>query len=237
MAVEIVSDVPRVALAVYAHPDDADVSCGGSIAAWAAAGCEVHLLVCAAGDKGSTDASADADALVALRTLEVEAASLVLGIAEVHRLDRPDGTLENDEGLRADIVEVVRRVRPDTVVCPDPTAAFFGEHYFNHHDHRATGWATLDAVAPAAASPLYHRDRGPAHQVETVLLSGTLEANVFVDISASVEAKGDAIICHASQLEGGGEWFRSVVRERAEEAGRAAGVPFAEGFRRLRLGG
>ncbi len=235
MAAEVIVAVPNVALAVYAHPDDADVSCGGALAAWSARGCVVHLLVCASGDKGSSDPLVDPGDLVALRSREVDAASRALGIVEVHRLDRADGSLENEVGLRGDIVEVVRRVRPDTVVCPDPTAVFFGEHYFNHHDHRATGWATLDAVAPAASSPLYHPDRGAAHQVESVLLSGTLDPNVFVDISASLDAKADAILCHASQLDGSGEWFRSVVRERAEEAGRAAGVPYAEGFRRLRL--
>ncbi|HVM01281.1 MAG TPA: PIG-L family deacetylase, partial [Acidimicrobiales bacterium] len=47
-------DTPSSALAVYAHPDDPEVSCGGTLARWAAAGAEVHVVVCAAGDKGSS---------------------------------------------------------------------------------------------------------------------------------------------------------------------------------------
>ena len=49
------------------------------------------------------------------------------------------------------IVAAVRGTRPDVVVCPDPTAVFFGPSYFNHHDHRVVGWSVLDAVSPAAA--------------------------------------------------------------------------------------
>lgn len=235
MAAVLLTAVPSTALAVYAHPDDADVSCGGTLASWAAARCAVHLLICTVGDKGSSDPRTDPEALVARRVEEVDKASKALGLTAVHRLGRRDGTLENDESLRAEIVGIVRQVRPDTVVCPDPTAVLFGEHYFNHHDHRVVGWAALDAVAPAASSPLYHPDRGAAHQVRLVLLSGTLEPSVFVDVSASVDAKADAIVCHASQVGETGEWFRTVVRERAEEAGRAAGVRYAEGFRRLAL--
>ena len=48
-------ETPGVVLAVYAHPDDADVACGGTLARWAKAGSAVHLLVCTDGGKGTTD--------------------------------------------------------------------------------------------------------------------------------------------------------------------------------------
>ena len=48
-------DIPEVALAVYAHPDDADVACGGTLARWAKAGASVHLVVCTDGGKGTFD--------------------------------------------------------------------------------------------------------------------------------------------------------------------------------------
>ncbi len=60
---------------------------------------------------------------------------------------------------------------------------------------------------------------------------------MWVDISASIEAKVAAVECHRSQFAGEAGWVGDVVRRRAEEEGRRAGVPFAEGFRRLRLGG
>jgi LmbE family N-acetylglucosaminyl deacetylase len=132
-------------------------------------------------------------------------------------------------------VEDLRRVRPDVVVCPDPTAVFFGDTYFNHSDHRMTGWATLDAVSPSAGNPHYFPAAGPPHQVGVVLLSGTLEPNVWVDVSTSLDAKVDALLCHASQLEESAEFFRTILQGRAEAEGRAAGVGYAESFRRLRL--
>jgi len=230
-------DVPARALAVYAHPDDPEISCGATLARWAAAGTEVHVLVCTRGEKGSKDPTVDPVDLARRRAAEMAAAGEVLGLAGHDRLDIPDGELVNTPELRGRIVAVLRRVRPDVVVCPDPTATFFGDTYFNHSDHRTTGWATLDAVSPSAGNPHYFPGSGPPHQVGVVLLSGTLEPNVWVDVSASLETKVDALLCHASQLEGSGEWFRSVLQGRAEAEARAVGVRYAEGFRRLTLGG
>ena len=66
----------------------------------------------------------------------------------------------------------IRSVRPDVVCCPDPTAVFFGDAYVNHRDHRVTGWATLDAVAPAAGNPHYFPELTAegleVHQVQRV---------------------------------------------------------------------
>jgi LmbE family N-acetylglucosaminyl deacetylase len=59
---------------------------------------------------------------------------------------------------------------------------------------------------------------------------------VWVDITATIEAKAAAIACHTSQVGEPGEWLRGVVRQRAEDAGRSAGVRYAEGFRRIVLG-
>ena len=229
--------VPTSALAIYAHPDDPEVSCGGTLAGWAAAGAEVHVVVCARGDKGSSDPLADPQALAVRRGEEMASAAAALGVASHLRLAHLDGELENTIELRGELVEIVRRLRPQVVICPDPTAVLFGSRYFNHRDHRMVGWATLDAVAPAASSPHYFADRGVAHQVESVYLSGTLEPDLWIDITGSVDAKAAALMCHRSQMGETGEWLRQVVRQRAEEGGRTAGVEFAEGFRLLRLVG
>jgi LmbE family N-acetylglucosaminyl deacetylase len=228
-------EAPARALAVYAHPDDPEISCGATLARWAAAGSEVHVLVCTRGEKGSKDPAVEPAALARRRAAEMEAAAEVLGLAGREQLAVDDGDLENSRQVREAIVTVIRRTRPDVVVCPDPTAVIFGDTYFNHSDHRVAGWATLDAVSPAAANPHYFSAAGPAHAVGAVLLSGTLEPNVWVDVGASLDTKVDALLCHASQLEGSPEFFRTVLRGRAEAEGRAAGVPYAEGFRRLHL--
>ena len=237
-------DVPARALAVYAHPDDAEISCGGTLACWARAGSEVHLLLLTRGDKGSSDPADDPERLSERRAAEVVAAAAALGLAGHAQLGAGDGELDNTAELRERIVGAVRRVRPDVVVCPDPTAVFFGDTYVNHRDHRVAGWATLDAVSPAAGSPHYFPRAGPAHAVGQVLLSGTLEPNAWVDIAATMDVKVEALLCHESQLkaaafghEGGtAEWLDGLLRQRAEEGGRLAGVRYAEGFRRLVLG-
>ena len=233
---ELLAAAPTRALAVYAHPDDPEISCGGTLAAWAGAGSEVHVLTCTRGEKGSTDPATDPEDLARRRAGEVAAAAAVLGLRAHERLPVDDGEVENTTSLRGEIVAAIRRVRPEVVVCPDPTAVIFGDTYFNHHDHRVVGWATLDAVAPAAGNPHYFPDAGPAHQVSAVLLSGTLEPNVWVDVAASLDTKVAALACHRSQLgEEGEEWLRAVVMARAEGDGRMAGTRYAEGFRRLTL--
>jgi LmbE family N-acetylglucosaminyl deacetylase len=174
----------------------------------------------------------------------VAAAADVLGLAGHTHLGTGDGELENTAQVRERIVATVRRVRPEVLVCPDPTAVFFGDTYFNHRDHRVAGWAALDAVSPAAGSPHYFPDAGPVHAVGEVLLSGTLEPNGWVDVTATMDVKVRALLCHESQLKaaafghegGAAEWLGSLLRQRAEEGGRLAGVRYAEGFRRLVLG-
>ncbi|MGH9067519.1 MAG: PIG-L deacetylase family protein, partial [Acidimicrobiales bacterium] len=184
---------------------------------------------------GTPDPAADPEELVGRRRAEAAGAARLLGLAGQHLLGRPDGEVSDDTVLRGELVGLVRRLRPEVVVCPDPEAVLFGQDYFNHRDHREVGWATLDAVAPAAALPLYFPGAGAPHQVDTVYLSGTLEPDVWVDISASIEAKAAAVLCHASQVGETSEWLRDAMRQRAAEAGRRAGVAYAEGFRRLRL--
>ena len=235
------AEIPASALAVYAHPDDPEISAGGTLASWAEAGAAVSVLITTRGDKGTQDPDADLAKLARLRVEETAKAAALLGFAGHYHLGYHDGELPDDQELRAAITRYVRELRPQVVLCPDPTAVFFGDRYYNHHDHRVTGWATLDAVAPAAGNPHYFADHLAegldVHHVQAVYLSGTLEPNCWIDISDTLERKIDALFCHASQLTETGEWFRQFLRDRAEEAGREAGVAYAEGFRRLNFGG
>ena len=232
-----VDQAPKSALAIYAHPDDADVSCGGTMAGWAAAGTDVRVVVCTQGDKGSSDPASVPSELARRRADEVAAAVSRLGVGGHHLLGHPDGGIDNTAELRAELVGLLRTLRPQVVICPDPTAVLFGSGYFNHRDHRVVGWATLDAVSPAASNPHYFPEQGVPHQVEAVYLSGSLEPDVWVDITGFIDIKTEALLCHESQMGEEGEWFGQVVRERAEEEGRTAGVAYAEGFRLLRLTG
>lgn len=233
----VVDNVPGRVLAIYAHPDDADVSCGGALARWVSAGAEAFVVVCTRGDKGSLDPAVDPVALAQARATEVAAAASALGLTGHHLLSHSDGELANDVAFRGELVALIRDIRPDVVVCPDPTAVFYGDAYVNHHDHRVVGYAAIDAVAPAAWSPHYFPNAGPPHRVAEIWLSGSLEPEAWVDITAVIDKKAEALACHRSQLGEAGEWLRTIVHQRAEEAGGRAGVRYAEGFRRIVLAG
>ncbi len=250
---ELIETVPASALAVYAHPDDADVACGGTLSRWAAQGCVVHLVVCTDGGKGTRDPEADPKEVAARRADELAEAAACSGLSGHHVLGHHDGELAHDTSLVGELVHWIRRLRPEVALGHDPTAVFFGQDYFNHRDHRTAGWAFLDALAPAAALPHYFPEAGPPHQVREALLSGTLCPDVWVDVSTSIERKVAAVECHRSQfsadaeeragtgngpsgLARGAGWAGEAVRRRAAEEGRRVGVRSAEGFRRLRLG-
>jgi LmbE family N-acetylglucosaminyl deacetylase len=235
---ELITNVPEVALAVYAHPDDADVGCGGTLALWATRGAAVHLVVCTDGGRGTPDPAVDPSALARQRAEELAAAAEKIGLASHRVLGATDGELDRRTTFVGELVALVRSVKPEVVLGHDPTAVFFGQEYFNHRDHRVAGWALLDALSPSVALPHYFPEAGPPHQVAAAYLSGTLEPDVWVDISETVELKAAAVECHRSQFAGSEPgWAAEAVRHRAEEEGRRAGVALAEGFRRLRLGG
>ena len=226
---------PSVAMAIYAHPDDADVAAGGLLALWASMGASVHLVVLCDGSKGSHLSSDSTLAVAQTRREELLDAAALLGIRQVHCLDYPDGEMSNDVTLRSSLVGLIREFRPVIVVAPDPTATFFGGVYVNHRDHREAGWAVLDTVAPAAAMPLYFPAQGPAHRVETLLLSGTHEPDVAVAIEPTIAAKVAAVLAHRSQMGDDAEGIAEVVRSRAAQAGRPVGVAYAEAFRSVEL--
>ncbi|MBW4077234.1 MAG: PIG-L family deacetylase [Acidobacteria bacterium] len=170
-----------------------------------------------------------------MRRAELQQASGVLGVTTIECLNHVDGAVTNDEALRATLVGLIRQFRPEVVVGPDPTATFFGGVYVNHRDHRETGWALLDAVAPAAAMPLYFPEKGEAHQVNQLLLSGTHEPDVVIDVSRTIDTKVKAVLAHASQIAGDADGIRDVVYGRAEQAGRPVGLGFGEAFRSVEL--
>jgi LmbE family N-acetylglucosaminyl deacetylase len=220
-------------MAIFAHPDDPEVACAGTLHTWAKAGAEVHLVIANAGEKGSSDPLTDPAALAARREDEARRAADVIGLTALHFLRHPDGELENTKALRAELIAHIRSARPDAVIAPDPTAVFFGDRYINHHDHRALGWAVLDIAGSMGGGALYEPSAGPPHQISTLLLAGTLDPDTWVDIGSSIDAKLTALRCHESQVGDGHDVVADFVDARAAEAGREGGVRYAEGFRRL----
>ena len=233
------TDVSRV-LMVTAHPDDVDFGAAGTVARWTAEGVAVSYCVVTDGDAGGFDDRVPRAEMPALRRSEQRAAAAVVGVTDVSFLGYPDGRLMPTIELRRDISRVIREVRPHRVVCQSPQR-MWGRIFASHPDHLAAGEAALCAVYPDARNPFAHpellRDGFEPWSVDHVWLMAHDTPNRWVDVTDTVEAKGAAVACHRSQFPDGAEWAATAMRLAAEDAGRTAGVPCAEGFRRLRLGG
>ena len=147
------------------------------------------------------------------------------------------GTLAPTLDLRRELTRVIRRLKPDRVICGDPSVLFYGDGYINHPDHRAAAEAALYAVFPSAPTrPIFPEllsEGLEPHQVKAVYMtSDAAHVNTCVDISSTLERKIEALRCHKSQVDpGDGQW----LRDWAAEAGKAAGMPYAEAFRVMKL--
>jgi LmbE family N-acetylglucosaminyl deacetylase len=227
------------ALAVFAHPDVAEICAGGVMAKWASAGREVHLLILTNGDRGSTDPGASRAELAATRREETEAAAEVMGLASARVLSTHDGELENTSIIREAVTRRIREVRAETVVSCDPTAVFFENRYYNHSDHRTAGWIALDSCFPGSGNPHFFSEQlGEGLRTQDVFdvwLGWSNEPNRTEDVSGFFDAKIQALARHASQLTEGIRFWDETMRREAKASGAKIGVELAEEFRVLDL--
>ncbi len=224
---------PDRLMVIVAHPDDADFGPAATVARWIAAGTTAELVCCTSGDAGADDADIDPLTLAARREEEQRAAARIIGYGAVHFLHQPDGGLENDLPLREQLVRLIRTMRPDAVLTPDPTVVLLPGGV-QHTDHRAAGMAAVDAVYPAARNAMAFRHLARAglapHRVERLFLFWTDRPDIWVDVSDYVDRKVDALRAHVSQLRNPDETFERV-RMRLRDEGEKAGVAAADAFR------
>jgi LmbE family N-acetylglucosaminyl deacetylase len=231
-------------LAVFAHPDDAEICAGGTLAKWVAEGRSVHLLVLTNGDRGSSDPLRDRAELAATRRAETEAGAEVLGLASAQVLSIHDGELENTPVVREAVIRRIREVRADTVLSCDPTAVFFKAEkdtttYYNHSDHRTAGFVALDSVFPGAGSPHFfseHLGEGlDVQEVHDVWLGWANEPNHSEDVTGHFVTKIAALAKHESQLTEGIRFFEEFLEKDAVDSAKKIGTTHAEEFRVLDL--
>jgi LmbE family N-acetylglucosaminyl deacetylase len=225
--------IPKSAMVVVAHPDDAEFTVAGTVAAWTEAGCHVIYVLCTDGNSGSHEADMTRERLAEIRRAEQRAACASLGVSEVVFLGYEDGQLQPTLELRRDLVRAIRQYKPETLVTWDPSTLLIGDDYINHPDHRAAAQAALDAVAPASAMPLLWPETGAPHRVRQVYVFGNEKPNAWVDVTGTIERKIAALKEHASQM---GDWDPSeMVKEWGAETGQEKGMAYAESYRVITL--
>ena len=226
---------PKKVLVITPHPDDADFWCSGTIAKWLGDGATVRYVLCTDGGKGTTDPNISSADLSKLREQEQADAVEALGVQELVLLHHPDGSLEDDDELRRELVRQIRQVQPDVVLCPEP----YRKNLAWHRDHRIAGQVALDAVFPCARDHLHFvelwRDEGlEPHKTPTMLFWGTENADTTIDITESMDAKIKAVAAHKSQMDGRSlKEIEDFVRERAQVSEGGSGNEYVEAFRKV----
>lgn len=198
----------RTIVAVYAHPDDGEFWAGGSLAKWAAAGHRVLAICATDGALGTKVRGADRRAIAETREKELTAALAAVGGERPIMLGFPDGFLaDHAAALRERLVYHFRALRPDRVITFDPW-----KRYEVHPDHVTVGRMASEA-AVFACFPLLHAQHADSgcepHQPREVWFMGPLDhkPNRAVDITAFLDKKVEATLCHGSQIEMLADWF------------------------------
>jgi LmbE family N-acetylglucosaminyl deacetylase len=229
--------VPGSVMTISAHPDDQEFTIAGTLVKWARAGCAVTVVCITDGDAGSNDPAKGAaykPELARLRQAEQLEAGAVIGVKETFFLHYPDGELEHTLALRRDLTRLIRKYKPEAVICGDPTARFYGNSYMNHPDHRAAADAACDAVFPSAGTRLIFpellAEGWEPHSVKRLYLHGSEKPDAWIDITGTLEVKIRALRCHRSQV-GGDKDLDRQMREWAEEDGKPRGLKYAEAYR------
>lgn len=228
-------------LSLHAHPDDAEILAGGSLALLAARGHAITIVTMTPGDCGTAEHTAEE--ISAIRRQEAAAAAELIGAHYICAEFR-DLAIFNDDPSRRRVTEIVRRARPDIVLTSSPADYLC--------DHEITSILVRDALfaAPApnfdtraehAAPPLgaiphlYLMD--PAGGVDRQ--GNRIEADFLVDVTSTFAIKREMLACHASQRnwlmrQHGMDDYMITMEDWTRQRGREARVEFAEGFRQYK---
>ena len=229
-------------IAIVAHHDDIEFGMSGSIARWIEEGAEVTYVIVTDGGAGSNEPGILRADLVEQRRQEQLAAAAVVGVTDVRFLGYPDGMLQATMELRRELTRILREVKPDRVLCQNPTTFFFGDGYINHPDHRAAGEAAIYATFPSSETrpifPELLEEGYEPHKVKELFLTISPEPTHFVDISSTWQKKIASLRAHVSQLGEGADFDNEALKwmeERAAESSKRFGVPYAEAFKVMTL--
>lgn len=207
---------PVDVLAIAAHRDDVELTCGGTLIKQARRGQRTGIIDLTQGEMG-TRGSAE------LRAREAETAAGILGVAVRENLGLPDAGIENTPTTRRELARMLRMLKPRVVIAPAPRG--------RHPDHRVAAQLIRDAcflagLAKLDADSAPHRPHKVLHAI--AYREDHVKPTFVVDISAEFDVKLEAIRCYASQFDGAaqagevyptGESLYDVVRHQAAHYG------------------
>jgi len=214
-------------LAIAAHPDDVELTCGGTLIKAAKQGYRTAVVDLTGGESGTYGSRT-------LRADEAVRAAEVLGVVERRNAGLPDAGLYNTAETRRIVVELIRHFRPRVVILPYPIG--------RHPDHRIASELCRDASYLAGLRN-FPADGDP-HRPEKVVYTlayreDPVKPTFVVDISEEFETKLAAIRCYASQFDGkmaagevfpAGEDIYENVRMHCARAGSLIRTAFGEPF-------
>jgi len=219
---------------IHAHPDDAEIFAGGTLALLANAGHEITIVSMTPGDKGSDKLGPEE--IAAVRRVEAMTAAALLG-AEYLCAEFRDLEIFHDHPSRQRITEIVRQVKPDIVLTSSPA------DYMS--DHEMTSVLVRDALFGTSA-PNYKTQSPALKAIPHLYFMDPAEGldrehqrvlpDFIVDVAETFETKRLMLAAHASQREWlmrqhGMDDYLLSMEEWTRTRGRDAGVEFGEGFR------
>jgi bacillithiol biosynthesis deacetylase BshB1 len=180
-------------LAIAAHPDDAELTCGGTLARAVRQGHRAGILDLVAGESGTSGSAG-------VRLREAARAARALGVQARENAGLRDAHLHNTDETRRVVVEWIRRFRPRTVILPFPVG--------RHPDHRIASELARDACYLAGLARYDAAGRAwRPHKIVYALAyrEDPVKPTFVVDISSTFAAKMRAIHCYKSQFDGVGQ--------------------------------
>jgi bacillithiol biosynthesis deacetylase BshB1 len=214
-------------LAVFAHRDDAELTCGGTLIKLAAQGYRTGILDLTEGEMGTRGTAA-------IRAQEAERAAAIMGLAVRENLKLPDAGIMNTPDTRRALTRVIRRLRPAIVIAPAQQG--------RHPDHRITAELVRDSCFVSGLAKIEpdlpkHRPRKVIHCLS--YREDNLRPTFVVDISAEFEQKLEAIRCYGSQFDTvtqagevypNGDPLYEIVRHQAAHYGSLIRTRYGEPF-------
>tara|TARA_B100000965_G_C19380382_1_gene664369 strand:- start:125 stop:838 length:714 start_codon:yes stop_codon:yes gene_type:complete len=228
-------EIPKTAMVVFAHPDDAEIGTGATVAKWVSHGTEVVYVLGTTGSSGSNDVEMTSKKIVGIRSNEQIEAAKVIGVKEIVSLNYIDGELESNRSLLSDLVYNIRKFRPEIIFTHDP----FRMKNFLHRDHRNLGFSVMDAIYPYARDHLHFPEQIDKniqpYKVKKLLFWGSDEPNICVNVTSFEQKKVESLSKHESQLPGlslGSEYGKNIIK-RLQESAKSMNFEYGESFRMI----